>query len=281
MKPKILWAFLTIVVTIGLAGCQSHSTNPPPNALVKLGFELESNDLATLVELVTLTVEFEESVIDVDTLNLVEGVVTDTVTLVPDQTITIILRAYSGPRPPSGNRVLLYVGDTTFMVPAEETFPVNILLAPPPELLMLRAGPLYQSAALEGDTIEVFVDVHNVDELFGAAFRLQYDPEALNFVDASEGDFIRGDGLPTLAGIIDQTTDDIIPYFVTRLRGEGGLPPGVSGSGRLATFRFTAITAGTSLFTIGAETANLTRPDGAKVAQFDNLILESATLDVQ
>ena len=171
MKKNILWATLTIVFTIGFAGCQSQSTDPGPNALVKLGFELESNDLATLVELVTMTVEFEETVIDVDTLELVDGVVTDSIVLVPDQTITITLRAYSGLR--DGVRILLYVGEETFVVPTAESFPVDILLAPPPGLLMLRAGPLYQSADLDGDTVEVFVDIHNVTSLFGAAFRLE------------------------------------------------------------------------------------------------------------
>jgi len=277
MRQKILWAFLMVVFTIGFAGCTSHSTNPHPNALVKLGFELESNDLATLVDLVTLSVVFEETTIDVDTLNLVDGVVTDTVTRVPDQTITLILRAFSS----SG--VLLYTGDTTFVVPAEETFPVNIHLAPPPDLLMLRAGPLYQSAVLEGDTVEVFVDVHNAASLFGAAFRLQYDPEALSFVGASEGPFISADGaVTTLAGVIDQTADNIIPFFVTRVRNQDGtLPSGVSGSGRLATFRFTPVLSGPTDLTIGAETVKLTQPNGANIALFDNLVLESATVDVQ
>ncbi len=277
MRQKILWALLMVVFTIGIAGCSSHSTNPHPNALVKLGFELESNDLATLVNYVTLSVVLESTTIQEDTLELVDGTVTDSVTLVPDQTITIILRAFSA------SNVLLYIGDTTFVVPAEETFPVNILLSPPDDLLMLRAGPLFQTASPDGDTVEVFVDVHNVSSLFGAAFRLTYDPEALNFVDAREGSFVSGNGaVQTLAGIIDQTTTGILPYFVTRVRNnDGSTPAGASGSGRLVTFRFTPILEGPTDFSIGAETVKMTQPNGANVPLFNNLVLESATVDVQ
>lgn len=277
MRQKILWAFLMIVFTIGLAGCTSQSTNPHPNALVKLGFTLESSDLATLVDYVTLDVLIGETTIQSDTLDVVDGAVTDSVTLVPDQTVTIILRAFSA------NDVLLYTGDTTFVVPATERFPVDILLSPPPDLLMLRAGPLYQAANLEGDTIQVFVDVHNVTGLFGAAFRLRYNPDSLNFIGATEGPFVSADGdVATLAGVLDQTAPGIIPYFVTRLRNQDGTTPsGVTGTGRLATFRFTPILAGPNYLTIGAATVKMTQPNGDNVPLFNNLVLESATVDVQ
>jgi hypothetical protein len=282
MKQTVLCACLLLAVAMGFTACQNHSTDPHPDALVKLGFELESSDFATLVNLVTLTVMSDGDTLDVDTLNLVEGVVVDTLTLVPDQSVTLLLQAYHSLLPPE-EPLLLYSADTTFVVPAEPLVDLDLLLVPAPNVLMLRAGPLYQSSTVGGDPIEIFVDLHNVQNLWGAAFRLEYDTTMLEFDidDVTEGGLVRGDpAVPTLAWARDSL--DFISGTVVRVRQDEVTPAGADGSGRLLTFSFTPIGVGSTeiRFVQNSSTPKLSNPDLNPVANFDNLVLETATIEV-
>jgi hypothetical protein len=133
--------------------------------------------------------------------------------------------------------------------------------------------------------VSVYVDVHNVDSLFGAAFRILYDTLVLGFSHAEEGDFVRGNPpATTWAGVIKDTPGHI-PYFVSRVRQSEFAVPGVSGSGRLATFFFTKRGAGSTAVTIDAEKVppSLTRPGprDLPVNRFTSLVLESATVEVK
>jgi hypothetical protein len=281
MKQTVLCAFMLLAVTLSFTACQNHSTDPRPDALVKLGFELESSDFATLVNLVTLTVTSGGETLDVDTLNLVEGVVNDTLTLVPDQTVTLLLEAFRSS--PPDEPLLLYSADTTLNVVAGPLVTLDLLLVPPPDLLMLRAGPIYQSSTVGGDPIEVFVDVYNVTSLWGASFRLEYDTTMLEFNpdDAVEGSFVSDDeSVPTLGFVRDSL--DFISGSVVRLLEDGVTPVGASGSGRLLTFSFTPIGTGSTeiRFIRNSSTPKLSDPDLNPVTNFENVVLEPATVEV-
>jgi len=273
------WCMLAAVVgLLFLAGCQSQTTGPIPSAQVKLGFHLQSADLASLVDLVTLTMTYPDSSI-VLTIPLDDnGEIHDTLVVPPADAIVFTLRALDN----EGR--LLYIGSQTRSVAPGQQVEINILLLPNPELLMLRAGPLFQSALLQTEEmISVYVDVHNVDSLFGAAFRIRYDTLVLRFSHAEEGDFVRGDPpVPTLAIVLKDTLN-FVAYDVTRLNQTGVPRAGVSGSGRLATFFFSKRRVGSTALTIDPRTVSLTRPDanGSPVNRFASLALESATVEVR
>ena len=74
---------LAATVTVGLllwAGCTNNSVGPNDTARLKLGFELTSNELASAVELVTLTIDYPDTTLT-DTLELVDGEINDTLTI--------------------------------------------------------------------------------------------------------------------------------------------------------------------------------------------------------
>ncbi len=280
LSARICSKSLVLIAAFSLAGlgCQGQSTAPTPPAQLKMGFRLASSDLASLITTVTLEMRFfppDSSV--TRTLNLINGEVHDTISVGPADSIMFALRAFDA----QGN--LLYIGRQTRVVRSGEQVEVNILLSPNPELLMLRVGPFHQSSPI-GTEDSVYVDVYNVDSLYGAAFRIRYDTLVLTFSHAAEGDFVRGTPpVATFSGVIKDTLD-YVAYFVTRVRGSQGIPTGVSTfgrPGRLATFFFTKRGTGTSPVTIDRKTVALTRPDGRPVNKFDTIVLEPATVNVR
>ena len=285
VSRRYLKAALCSVIVLGilvLASCGRQSTGPVPAAQMKLGFHVQSPEFASLVMLVTLTMTYPDTII-VDTLPVdAFGEIHDTIPVKPGNSIEFTLRAFG--REIEGGRPLLYIGSETRAVAPGQQVEIDILLLPNPELLMLRAGPLAQSVALEtDDLVSVYVDIANVDSLFGAAFRIHYDTLVLNFSHAVEGDFLKGTPPEeTFSGVLKDTLD-FVAYFVTRV-GKTSVPvSGVSGSGRLATFFFSKRHAGTTTLTITPRTVSLTRPgpNGLPVNRFSTLVLESATVEVR
>ena len=266
--------FLTLALALIVAGC-GNSTGPTLPAQVKMGFTLASTELASAVELVTLEITYPDGGTDLDTLNLVEGQINDTLSVPSGQELTFTLRAYSG------GGVLLYEGSDTATPSTGQTVEINILLTPVDDILMLRAGPLFQSGSLSGGTVDVFVDVYNVDSLFGSAFRVDYDTTVLRFTGATEGTFLRGSPpYPTLGGVIKDSLN-YVAYALTRVRDGGGtLAPGVNGSGRLTVLHFARVGVGTSAITFESAHVALQRPSGELVERSASLILESATVQV-
>lgn len=264
------------VAVLLLVGCGDSPTGSSGPAALKLNVELESPALASQIEVVTLTIRYGSlPPIGPDTLNFSDGVINDTVSVAPGDTVTFILRALNG----SG--LVLYEGrDGPRQVQPGSTLPINILLRP--SVLMLRAGPLFQEVELPGlSMVEVTVDIYNVDSLFGASFRAHYDPTVLEFVGITEGTFLKGSGIQTLA-ILLKDSADFVAYSVTRLRQSSAAVPGVSTTtvpGRLATIRFNKLRAGESEITF-EPTAQLVDPLGRPVRNHASLVLESATVRI-
>lgn len=261
-------------------GCGDSPTGTGGGVALKLNVQLETASMASQIEVVTLTIRYGSlPPVGPDTLNFSDGVINDTVSVAPGDTVTFILRALNG------TGLVLYEGrDGPRPVQAGSTLSLNILLRP--AILMLRAGPLFQEIELPGqDQIEVNVDVYNVDSLFGASFRAHYDTSVLEFASVTEGNFLRGPSaqnpVPTLA-ILLRDSADFVAYSVTRLRQSSVALPGVSTSttpGRLATLRFNKRRAGTSEITF-EPTAQLVDPNGRMVRNHANLVLESATVRI-
>lgn len=271
-----IFAAVLATVTLILVGCSDSPTSSGGPVALKLNVELETPTLASQIEVVTLTIRYGSlPPVGPDTLNFSDGVINDTVSVVPGDTVTFILRALNG----AG--LVLYEGrDGPRQVQPGSTLSLNISMRP--AVLMLRAGPLFQEIELPGQgLIEVTIDVYNVDSLFGASFRVHYDPTVLEFVGITEGTFLKGVGVQTLA-ILLKDSADFVAYSVTRVRQSSFAVPGVNATttpGRLATLRFNKLRAGESDITFES-TAQLVDPLGRPVRNHASLVLESATVRI-
>jgi hypothetical protein len=267
-----------VLLALSICGC-GESPNSGGAVALKLNVQLETPSLASQVEVVTLTIRYGGGApIGPDTLNFEDGVVDDTLSVAPGDSVVFILRALSG------TGLVLYEGrDTVGVVQPGSTLTVDIILRP--AVLMLRAGPLIQEVELaEQSLVDVFVDIYNVDSLYGASFRAHYDTTVLDFAGVIEGDFLKSAGPPpisTLAFLLKDSAD-FIAYSVTRLREPSFQVPGVSTGttpGRLATLRFSKKRAGTSEITF-APTAQLVDPNGRLVRNHGSIVLEPATVRI-
>ena len=272
------WSLCVLLALLALAtgGCGDSPNGTGGMVALKLNVELETPSLASQIEVVTLTIRYGAVPVGPDTLTFADGEINDTVSVVPGDSVTLILRALNG----AG--LVLYEGRVgPRQVQPGATLQLTILLRP--AVLMLRAGPLYQEIELPGqELIDVFVDIYNVDSLFGVAFRVHYDPTILEFVSVTEGPFLNDSAsVPTLAVLLKDSAD-FVAYSVTRLSQSSFQVPGAStgaDGGRLATLRFSKKRVGTSSITFES-TAQLLDPNGRLVRNHASLVLESATVRI-
>lgn len=99
-----------------------------------------------------------------------------------------------------------------------------------------------------GDSVVVSVDIAGALDLYGIQFDLGFDPTLLSFTGGTptEGAFLPSGGTTLFVGGTDNGAGAIIGTFESLV----GAIPGVSGTGTLATFVFTAIGTGVSALTL-------------------------------
>ena len=118
---------------------------------------------------------------------------------------------------------------------------------------MISIDPITQTAT-DGSQVVVNVDITGVTDLYGFQFDLEFNPSVLAAVSSSEGTFLPSGGgtffvpgtIDNVGGTVSATADTLLTAIT-----------GVSGSGALATFDFTAIGPGSSSLSI----ANVTLLD--------------------
>jgi hypothetical protein len=102
---------------------------------------------------------------------------------------------------------------------------------------LVPSKPVYQV----GERVVVQVVIDNAQDVGSTPFHLRYNPEVLQFIPpGSEGPFMRSDGANTVFLAADTGGGGEIVVGLSRM----GAPEGVSGSGTLAVFEFTAIASG-------------------------------------
>ena len=97
-----------------------------------------------------------------------------------------------------------------------------------------------------GKEITLTVSVDRIEGLYSAPFYLIYDPSLLEFIKASEGNFLKKDGKQTTFFQVNNPETGQVIIGLSRL-GQAG---GVTGSGTLATFTFRAKSSGIGKFCI-------------------------------
>lgn len=122
----------------------------------------------------------------------------------------------------------------------------GLLAAPAQAAPILSLQPSTLSATV-GDTVSFDIVISDVTDLFGFQFDLGFDPDIVQGVSITEGDFLSGGGTTFFVpGDIDNAAG-VLAFTANALIGEIA---GVSGGGTLARVTFTAIAAGTSLLNI-------------------------------
>jgi Cohesin domain/PEP-CTERM motif len=98
-----------------------------------------------------------------------------------------------------------------------------------------------------GDSFTVDVNVANVSDLYAYEFDLGFTNGVVAFTGVQEGTFLASGGSTIfISGAVDGTGANVAGTADTLV----GPPPGVTGSGNLVIFDFTAIGSGISNFTI-------------------------------
>lgn len=126
--------------------------------------------------------------------------------------------------------------------------PVPNVTSPPPDpagrpaattSLMLRPS---STQVAPNETLTVTLQVDNVTDLFTAPMRVKYDNKVLKLTEVTKGDFLGGDGQQVTFSESKVDEQGMAIINMNRLPGAGG----ISGSGTLVTFKFTAVAPGTS-----------------------------------
>jgi hypothetical protein len=282
VRRQQAWARAILLgLALVAAGCglADHTAAPGPPVGLKIAIDFGEAGPTSSVDSVDLVIRYSDRDSVLQALDLDDGAVQDTVFIDPGDSVTFVLRAFDA------DGRLLYVGiEGPMAVTSGATVLLEIRLEP--AVLMLRPGPMYQEANLNSEeTVEVYVDVHNVDSLFGASFRLMWDPSILQMVAAFVGDFLRGGetGIPTLFFAEINNEAGFAGCTVPRHGDADVIIPGVSGFGCLATFEFAQVRPGTTpIWFSDAEKLrpSLLKPDGNEVDGHESLFLESATVRV-
>jgi len=101
------------------------------------------------------------------------------------------------------------------------------------------------SRAVPGKTFTVDVEVKDVDNLFSYQVNMSFDPNILEYVNVTEGDILKEqpEGTNTVPPLVEEG-------WVLFMWSTKGQPPGVDGSGTLATVKFKALEWGESYINI-------------------------------
>jgi hypothetical protein len=253
-------ALLGVVLLSGIllvSGC-SKSTEPDFVTQVSLSSVFEDDQLASDVSRVTLTVTLADVVVLTQDMAFSEGAVQEAVEVPPGQNILFTLNAYD-----SAGR-LLYSGSATADVGLGSDIEVNIQMLP--QVLMLKIDPLFQVADSRVDSSYYFdVYVYNVQNLFGASFRIEYSPNVISPTNVEIGGFL-GEQPVSLV----RMGSGFVAIGITRVQGQLG----VSGSGHLARIYFTPMADGATDLSFNLETVSLADPAGNPVNGFSGLVLE-------
>jgi general secretion pathway protein D len=128
-------------------------------------------------------------------------------------------------------------------VPAGVPQPVAAQGIPvPAQRGFLQIGSL--ASASIGQVFTLDVKATSISDLSGAPFVLTYDPIFVEFISASEGDFLRKDGVATVFGSAVSAATGTVSINLARAPGKAG----ASGAGTLASLTFRAKQKGPASF---------------------------------
>ena len=247
-----------------LSGCSS-TTEPDFLMPVRVASVLDYfNESQTKVDRVEMTVSAEDLGSETQEVELVNGKVDLELEIKPGRDRTIRLDAYDA------DGLLLYSGEETVDVGLGEEVTIEIKMEP--QVLMIKVDPIYQRVDPNSDLVNSFqIYVYNVEDLFGVAFRINYDSSIIAPYDIEYHDFL-GDDLMTLS----KFEKDYVGVGMTNKRGSAQ----VEGSGLLATILFDPVAEGETVLEIDTQTVALRTASGFNIPNFINLVIENGNVVV-
>ncbi len=256
-----------MALAAGIIACSGSPNGPGGGTTVGLQVQFKPSLMTSLIDSVELQITYlpdGESQIETPTVH--EGRILDTLLLSPGESVEFYLTALD-----ETGTILYEAYDTLEIVSGAA---VNATLSMQPVVSMLRPSPMYRHVTM-GETAEFSVDiyVYNVSEVFNAAFRLEYDPTALEAIRVEPGTYLGSDIF-----MAPNILDNYVAVGITRI------PPAAGGveddSGHLATIYFSPVTTGESVLNFDASRVSLLTADGQPIPEMDAMVLETGTVVV-
>ncbi len=153
--------------------------------------------------------------------------------------------------------ITLQRGNNVLLVKFAKPWRIDLLslfigFEPDTEYTLIPPGVGFSFSATEadliaGDTFTLNLDAENITDLAGWQGDISFDPDALEAVEVTEGDFLKSEGRDTffLRGKIDNTAGKIIGLSTARIAESG-----VNGTGTLLSVTFKAKTSGETYVTL-------------------------------
>ncbi len=225
-----------------LVGCSGSSPNSSGSREVVISALLKEAGLGENITTIVLAVSGEGFETTTHELDIIDGVATITIDVPIGEARTFEMTAFNS------TDVALYRGSSIADVFAGSTTEVDIKLEP--LVPMIRVSPMFSQAS--GDIAKnISIFVHNVDSLFGASFRLEYDTALVEVVTVTAGNVFAGED----ALFFTQTRPGYVAVAYT-IKGNQAAQ-GVSNDGTIAVISLAPKAAGTSLLRIPPETLSL------------------------
>lgn len=269
MRGMILCTCLLVFAFVGCSTNSPTRTGAPELAPVALKVSLEQSPQLDPVSYLVLTVTASDMDTIRKTIQVHNSSFEDTLTVTTsDEPRVFMLEAKSE------EGKTLYAGSDTVEVAGGGIVEVKIDLLP--AILMIKLTPRCTTMVEVGTDFDLKVEVYNVDSLFGASFRIEFDesllecqgayPPGAQEIMGTEGSFI----------FFDTTGTGYVAVSITKK----SLAESVDGSGALAQLSFRALSSGTASLTFSGETLKLVQFDGSSIPKRDSLVVDQAIVDI-
>ncbi len=263
---RLVTAATLLAAALLLSSCSLSDSPTGQNNQLTVQAVLKQADLGSSVTNVRLTITGDgiEDIVK-DTV-FVDGIATFEVEVPTGQDLTFTMMAMDI------EGTVLYQGSEVTQIAPVGSATVNIKLEP--QVPMIRVTPLYQQLTSTSETNQLRVEIHNVNALFGASFRIEFDSTIVKVGNVTEGSifgqnqtifFSRNEGNYVAVGLTIQGNQT---------------QQGVDGGGIVATFDLLPGTAsGTTDITINPDTIQLVDWQGNHLPAAGQLYIENGEVE--
>lgn len=262
---RIIRLLALVVVLALIAGCSSSSTNSGGSKEVTITSLLKEVGLGENITDIVLTISGEGFETITHELEIVDGVATVTTDVPIGEDRLFEMTAFNN------TEIALYAGSSIADVFTGVITEVDIKMEPLAP--MIRVSPMFSETGIEENkSISIFV--HNVDSLFGASFRLEYDTALVEVVSVVAGNIFTGED----ALFFSQTRPGYVAVAYS-IKGNQSAQ-GVSIDGTIAVITVAGKGAGTSPLRIPEETLSLIDWQGKLLPREGVLFIEEGEIRI-
>ncbi len=263
---RIALSAAALALLLVIASCSTSPTGQSNDVVVRAS--LKQLGVGTSVARVVLDVSSESGYEETLESTLEDGLVTFRVEDIPiGEPINFVMSAFNA------QNVLLYSGEQTESFSPGDDATIDILLLP--QVPLARVTPVYSriNGASGSSTINVIVS--NVDDIFGASFRIEFNPNIVQIGDVEEGSLF--DGSETL--FLSRVESNYVAVAIT-LQGSGSAQ-GIDGGGVIASIELLpGSSLGASALTINPETLRLVDWQGNTLPTSGSLYIDNGEVEV-